>query len=191
MKFVIWTVVILTLLILGCLNNESNIGKIMVLIEEAKEKQDPSICGKIGDHIQQEMCYTDVALALNDSSICENIHEDSKHVCYQDFASRYDPSICDEKLSSTQSKDSCYSYVAGARQEPLFCEKITQQSIKDSCYLSTPDYHNPDPAVCGKMMDETWRDKCYKSTAKKLADPSLCEKIQNDSLKEICFWGFT
>ena len=50
-------------------------GKLVCLEEVAMANLDPTQCTKLNAGLYRDMCYVDVASALNDSSICDNVGE--------------------------------------------------------------------------------------------------------------------
>ena len=73
-------------------------------------KGDASICKEINDYRWYDTCHSWVAVATNESSICE------------------------KDIQNQSLRDECLHEVNKNLKDPGICDKITNQVLKDSCY---------------------------------------------------------
>jgi len=104
----------------------SNDAKLCDMIGEPNERlqcdailqKNLTICEGIDDDNVRYGCYTTVAFALNDSSMCSNIKNTEK---------------ADEQIMFI--RDGCYSSLAEKIKEPSICNEIESQGVRDGCHM--------------------------------------------------------
>ncbi len=132
----------------------NKIEKSFTILEEIK-------CEEIENTEERNNCWSNVAIALKDLSICEE-------------------KVKDRKM--------CYHYIAVDKKNPSICEKIKSERWKAGCYESLA-VEIGDSSLCEKInpfysMD---KDNCYKSLAKKTGDLSLCKRIKDTKDRKECY----
>lgn len=192
----------------GCFGELGGAIKDLTVCDDASDKdychynyslaaKDLNVCGKVIDanyrnectyNIQEikdcfekspeEWCYS-----LPDGSGCSNTYDD----CLATVASMTkDPSICEDKITSQDSKDLCYWYVGSTLSDVSYCDKIIGQEPKDACYSSLGTGLS-DESICAKITDSDTKGSCYTSISIGLNDPSTCSKAPN---KDSCYYTF-
>lgn len=171
------------------------------VIEEVKN------CENIEDQNEKDYCYSDLAVAEQDVSICDKMQNSIlKNYCYGEIyneiaITKKDVSIC-EKIQDVQDlglKDECYRGVAWAKNDPSICDKLEETNPiemysrvptrKERCYSSI--MHNWDLAsneldlsICDKIQDQGYKDYCYSLVA---VNKQGCDKILTQNTKDICY----
>ncbi|MFQ6020778.1 MAG: hypothetical protein ACE5J4_02030 [Candidatus Aenigmatarchaeota archaeon] len=120
-------------------------------IEVAIDQKNPYICNNLEKEYHKNICYTEVATKLNDSSVCENVngYYDSTtyyiDFCYWEIATfNKDISVC-EKITtdsiSSWNRFRCYWELAKIMNNTTFCD--TLQNIKDitNCYNDVESFN--------------------------------------------------
>lgn len=150
-------------------------------------KMDISIC----ENMQyKSRCYEDIAIRKGDTSICNKIlYSEFKDRCYGNVARvRGDSSICD-KIPTQSIKDECYDNVAMVTKDSSICDKIQAQHLKDRCYkeINKSEINNIEQGLsnCDEFHPDL-RDECYNYVAIVTGEPSICDKIQNKTVKDEC-----
>ncbi len=151
------------------------------------KKQLAVICDKETKEPFRSQCFSQLALAKEDISICENdIHDQlNKDNCYSNVGiAMQDASIC-EKVGGQRMKNSCYSHIGERKGDTSFCEMINETyspyafSQKNNCYTSVAS-KNKDLDTCNKIQPETDRSECYASVAILTKDTAICDQIIHD-----------
>ncbi len=81
------------------------------------------------------------------------------------------------------SRGTCYSSLAFNEKDPRFCERIKDNLKHDRCLISLLTTTR-DPTLCEMAVEYT--DDCYAEAARRLVDVSICDEIENVSLRNIC-----
>ena len=152
----------------------------------------------------KDTCYLELARQTKegDATLCENIGSSFKDKCYIDAAVKSNDAILCEKITSDEIKPVCFAIIAN---DTRFCDNITNDPIRNECYrlcnstiekgneTATPvakesDIINSDElAECEKITEVSAREKCYVQIAETNNDSSICEKIEDDNIKDICY----
>lgn len=125
--------------------------------------KDFTLCEKINNREEKKWCYGNVAVATENTSLCEKIRFDQfrKDKCYWDIAKKKsDDSLC-EKVSG-EWKNSCYGDVAIEINNISLCEKITDKKTRENyCYYQIA-INTKDKSLCDRITSERIRKSCYK-----------------------------
>jgi len=158
-----------------------------------RQTKDISMCERNSNDMGRKVtCYKNLALAKNDSEICQKIdYNYFKEWCMAD--STKDFSICRSLKDGTlywdeakldDWKNICLGAVTG---DVNYCEKINEESVKPSCYKDIAVKRN-DLSICDKIESDnnSNRDECYMRVAIKREDDSLCGELSG-KFKEQCY----
>jgi len=121
-------------------------------IEEAVEKQDPTLCEDINNRIYKDTCYHDLG-------VCEKVRDKNKRYKCEAITKK-DPTICEN--ISNYLRDDCYHEIALSTHNPSLCNKLEYH--KESCFLEIAKAKQ-DTSICESINDHWWRNKCYLEVA--------------------------
>lgn len=103
--------------------------------------KDPNLCEYYetiyfqGGGKTTEQCYESIAIATNDSSLCEKA---DGTWCYEEIAMRTgNPSLCEKVGTTPAQHDPCYSGVAVAQDDASICEYISDLGRIEDCKKKT------------------------------------------------------
>jgi len=131
-------------------------------------------------------CYHDIAIELNDSSLCINSGQYEGN-CYYKIAIKLDESSLCEK--SDKFKLDCYTDFAILKEDNSFCEHTNKRTCLIETSKQTDNYefcqYDEDPNICFELLYEDTKDK---RICEFLIDkPEDCLCLDDESLKEnIC-----
>lgn len=176
------------------------------LINYAVENKDISICDQVDPNFglntgtDQEWCISQVASAMIDGSLCEEISSsEMKQSCNKAIVSASgDLDGCDQ-FENTQklTKESCISGVAATNQDPSVCELLTVGD-KGNCYKAIAGYTarlyrygediEIDVSTCELIPEDSYStpDDCYFIVAAYSLDSSYCDFASTLEFKEKC-----
>ena len=164
---------------------------------------DISLCDKIKNFSNlKDECYFDVAIKKNDISLCDKLPETKetdgkiRSECYAEFSNYSnqsesnespDDAKCDE-MADQVTRDKCYLDTAIVEKDPDICESIVGVNTREQCYIKVAQARG-DPEICERASElGGGRTQCYLILSKKLQSLELCEKIQDQDAKYICFF---
>ena len=154
-------------------------------------------CESEKDQEKRDSCYLDEVMSpvsgLSSQkriSTCEKIiSSEKKDKCYWNVA-HFSPELC-EKISVPSYQYDSIHYID---QSSFTCKTYEQLGLysqdeinKISCYLWVAEQLNEE-FPCEKISDRCWRDFCYAKLIIwwRLYDLSLCGKIDNQCIKNLC-----
>ena len=164
--------------------------------QTAIASRDPSLCGRATD---PDICYYNVALRLNEPTICEKIIEtyvrdtcfyklaekngnsmlcanivsdDINHTC--GLVSKNEPSECDS-LQSEEDRADCLTFVAIRKRD---CSVLNQSIAALACRILVGSETN-DPAYCKEFGTDISLRNCYAYAAMITLNESLCNSSGN------------
>ena len=145
------------------MNTKIIIGLFIVLIFFAGcESNFQSNCEKYSDKSEKFDCYSNLAIEINDHTICDKLEPESAHSCYSNLAIELDDySICDKMELNNKLKQwkyHCYSDIA-----------VTTN----------------DPTICNNMEGLMWQFNCYHKTAIRSDNYLVCDNLE-PKLSHIC-----
>jgi len=112
--------------------------------------------------------------------------------CYIDVAVKTkNIPICSILQSTNQIKLQCYKQIAEKYNEPSICENVPgdnggEITLIDFCYQSySIDLNNL--STCNLIKNYEMKGGCFSKVALALNDPEICENIQDEIKKEICY----
>ena len=198
LKLLLGTILLSLILVAGCSLIKENCSKIENLddrdecyVNNAKNAKSILVCNNINDKRTLAYCYTLVAEAKKDESICNTLQTDKywTDICYKKVAeAKKDPSLC-AKLPSGTNKDDCYNNIALSASKPELCKDINKESLMLEC-IYTIALERENPQICAVYMPsyEYFLNKaiCYKKIAVKTKDISICDHITVDIIKNNC-----
>lgn len=94
-------------------------------------------CKRIKAEEQRDLCMIDMAVALKNVSICDNMNSEDEEIvrnkCYEYVGiSLNDVSIC-EKITILDDKVRCIKHIAKAMLNESLCKQIELSDMRDSC----------------------------------------------------------
>jgi hypothetical protein len=149
-------------------------------------------------------CYTDVALASRDTTVCDS-HKLSSYqqaYCYSKVAKlKKDQNLC-QNISSSKHIDYCYAEVAIVTDTD-FCEKIAKNqthgmfgsNLKELCisnreYALSGDLKYCEPrdykTIFGRSFYPAIRNECILNSALARNDVTLCKEIDDSFNRSVC-----
>jgi len=150
---------------------------------------DPHYCEQIDvDNDYRKRCYTEVAIARADYSICKNLRRSyHRDYCYITYANATgDPTPCD--LLFVNSKTPlCYKNAALTAKDPRVCNGIKDDHKRQVCYQTVFNAVDTlDPQVCEGLLDQSWVWACLEYSAVKNNDPKICDEITDPNARARC-----
>ncbi len=209
-------IIIWIILISGCLNENRTLPTYQKYIPNSYTLTPLQICEKISEKEPKDRCFAWInesdkikdedfrnyylAIETNDTSLCEDINSSLKLDCYEklveeeDILKYVDPSICEGQWYG------CYFRFARISGNISLCDKIKEWGLegipedpiglkyeKEECYISTVE-KTGDASVCeNRVKDRERKDRCFGSVCVKTADIEYCEKIRDQSFKDIYY----
>jgi hypothetical protein len=98
-------------------------------------------CDSLINEYPRRICYNGFAINTLDYSLCDKmeIKDWTYSYCYSEIAkAKNDLSICDNIINEPDydRKGKCYADFAGDTNNPSICEKITSEMWKEQCYYN-------------------------------------------------------
>jgi len=159
-------------------------------------KKDPTLC-------RTAECYADVAISLEDPTVCEI--SSGKSDCYYIVAiTTNNADICEDIACSSNyqgycyDRNNCFYQLAAKIGDYKLCDEI-QGSIHYSyshglrggghyeiktqgdCYAVVAISKN-DSEICSNLKNDTYRDTCYFTVGAKQKDKESCNKVEGEVL---------
>jgi len=169
-----------------CLTLTDNQKRGLCLLEDARIKQDVSLCIK---YVSADSCYSAVALSALDESLCKNIGDDyTRGRCYLGIAQeKREVKIC-QNIPRDFERGQCIESVEKflgtfdpnydhkknielrdrALQESnyILCSQIRyNESLKTECYTNVA-VKSKDEVICKQIIDEYWGPACIRDVRK-------------------------
>lgn len=155
-------------------------------IAEPAEEPPSSVseCDEKTVALQKDLCYKELAIIKDDSSICNKLTILSISSCKRAIEGETAENVGCETKSTQDSKDSCYNDAAISANDESLCKMISSNSLgmKNECFKAV-GIAMKDSSICAFMTYSTStatvyaRDECYSDIAKALADATICKKI--------------
>lgn len=159
-------------------------------------------CDKLKIQSLRKQCYLKLAIQNRNSSFCDVIQSSpTKSECYRNLAKELkDKSICEKG-----GECGCYLVVAVETRDPLLCEYCP----KDECWYIDSECHREPPKMwcyisyagfgskvgietslsdCEKIENQGIKEKCYFGFADYTNDFDLCDQISNSKWKDLCYY---
>jgi len=154
-----------------------------------------AICDKIQTESNKWQCYRDVAVAKDDTSICENIKETqysiNKSICYEKIGeNRQDLNLCDK--AGSYYRHLCYMNIAAEKKDFSICNKdnellgfegdyenVGHQKIEcySGVYRKIFEDGGDVVTICGNLNEkEELGSECYLQAAFAKNDSAYCKK---------------
>ena len=179
--------------------------------------RDVSYCREIQEPGPKKMCYYELSFATGNFDYCDEA--DDPNDCYFAFIHRlhwesraneikaeYCEKLSDDTAEGKIFKNCCLAFkeknpslCQGNRfclsffSQPLsFCETPFETpegtiKYKDDCLIDRA-MSEKDPSICAKINDDEVRDMCYGNCSTHISpDISLCEKITNEMRRNMCY----
>ncbi|MCK4429607.1 MAG: hypothetical protein KAU95_04475 [Candidatus Aenigmarchaeota archaeon] len=154
---------------------------------------DPASCGQLSDESWRNECYFKFAMDRMNSTFCEKAGSSADN-CYYNLAIKLnDPSICDMTVGENKAK--CYGTIAIRTNNITLCGEIEEgfKGYGNKIYCEEKILINSgDPASCEKLVDEWMRNKCYYKIAIDKLNSTFCEKAgssdKSNSYESSCYY---
>jgi hypothetical protein len=170
----------------------------------AFQRENISLCKKIMNDdayygVSQSQCGAELAMLLDDPTLCNGLGMLGKYGCYGELAVQLDdPTMCD-LVSTASKKDDClYDYLWQNEYyitDWTFCDEFSKNSDdKDYCYYSAAS-NTGSLSYCDKIEGSggLWGNSqadCYASVASATYDPSVCTKLPTTSDIDDCYYSY-
>jgi len=184
----------------------------------AMSKKDISYCRKIDAPQAKKFCYYELTIDIDRIDYCDEL--ENQEDCYFALIHRWHWRGQPEKIKTAYCKKLndgtaqgslletiCFAY---KNEDPALCEGSKYclsyfpqpESFCKNAAFEAPDgktfgesdcwghqaMSKKDPSFCEKITDEEVRDICYSSYSEHIsADLSLCEKISDEMKKNVCY----
>lgn len=178
--------------ILICDKIENYLPKLNCYIKTGDTKQGLNVCDTIiassyQSSYNRDSCYTKIATAEKNISLCEIItDQNNKDDCYLAVGvAKRDILICDKIAGKHESrkKSKCYLEIAIAKQDLLMCDDLGNN--KEECYKGIGIIKN-DLSICEKITFQMYKSQCLAAIAINKKDRAICNKIEDDYYKKLC-----
>lgn len=156
----------------------------------AKANQDASICSLISEETRRTSClnayYDAIAIQQNDAAQCKT------NQCIITIANKtLDIFICESTYPANYYalyKEDCYIQIAETLKDDAICQKISENSKNQECYLKVAVVRQ-DPSACENILDRNSGSysACIREIAYTTLDRSLCVKIQTPYMRSECY----
>ena len=154
-----------------------------------REQRTIGLCEKVNGDDAKAECYTDVAKASDDYTICDNTPNSKyKESCYETLIDEdiVSDEFCDS-LSASDTKDLCLVSLAGEGTSYDMCEEISKADKRYDCY-GIVAVNNSDLDGCRKIIGDIGKkNSCLSKVAVKKDVASLCEEITISQYYTECF----
>jgi len=179
--------------------------------------RDISYCREIQEPGPKKMCYYELSFATGNFNYCDEA--DDPNDCYFAFIHRlhwesraneikaeYCEKLSDDTPGGLVLKNCCLAFRA---QDPSLCEgnKYCLSYFKQPLSFCDAEFQTPgglfkykddclmdramsekDPSICAKIGDDEVRDICYGNISTHISpDLSLCEKVSNEMRRNMCY----
>lgn len=157
--------------------------------------KDAALCEKISINALKDGCIFSVATAKSDTSLCDNLSEESKKASSQDKLCKatitLETKYCDEirtylGIGESEMKGACYAFIVEKKKDPSICETIPDNDAKEYCYLGAAKATN-DAKYCGMISEERNRDTCFSNYASSTGKWKYCANITYSPKRDNCF----
>ncbi|MFH0861657.1 MAG: hypothetical protein V1875_01385 [Candidatus Altiarchaeota archaeon] len=100
---------------------------------KAVSEKNPKLCEKIGIQQLKDPCFSEVAIALMNSTYCsKSKDEDEANRCFGIIESN--ATFC-ERIKGEPGRGSCYNYVALRTGDSSLCDRLTDNKQMMSCRM--------------------------------------------------------
>ena len=148
-----------------------------VVIQEGKINEALSICGKIKDTQQRNIC---IGIVNGNSEACEVLPDYQKLSCYVSLGRRIGNSSICERFKNEGFKYECLAMLNGNYDN---CKKSVDSKI---CYYDVA-LINKDSSGCSKITDNFDNSDINKCLAYTKRDASYCKNISQGTVSDDCY----
>jgi len=154
---------------------------------------DSSVCNRTENKFEGGYCYSAIALANGNYSICDSIRDKKLVGWCRNLSGGVDgSSICDG-VGDTLDKVACITGVAVGFNRPDLCASIYDEmgfrGFSYGCYQRVAEVQR-NISVCGMIGDDYDRDFCYLGVSESTGDISICDIISFEDKKSDCYAWF-
>ena len=151
-------------------------------------RQDIKLCNRAENSGSKFYCYEGIAESQNSSSLCSQI-EDSYwgNICFKAVGmNTNDPQLCD-KITTSGLRNSCILDVSLDLEDETVCSGIQDSApLTERCYTKVA-VAKKDLTICRNLPPPFAQDRCALKVIYEVGNPSTCNFILVDGIKEICF----
>ena len=144
-------------------------------------------CNKITDKTESELlCYTHFAVKSSDKDICESIVLSvDQDDCYLDYTSATGDITACEELWVGKWEYNCYRNTAVKFGRLNYCNDLG--GSRSDCYSDVIALSDElDLEYCFDAFSKAWEHQCIQAVAVRMSDSSICDDIDDNSLKQSC-----
>ncbi len=161
--------------------------------EVAKKKRDKGICANIIDIGFRNMCYSRVAIARGEISICDEIKDSRCYMdeCYMEIAKETGQmDLCLSMNLDDSKRQLCYLSASKKADDASLCKNVEDSEDQFDCILNVAQYQR-DASHCGKnITSQGTREKCIHEVVRKYKTDKVCEPITDSGDKEKCLASY-
>ena len=142
--------------------------------------EDLTICNKITDLNTHENCLIKISELTDDPAICNTVSKEEKTGCLERIAnSTEDLEIC-KMIKTTRNKDLCIKNIVEKKDDPELCSLISSTYIgaylRDNCYIELSD----DLKYCLKLTEKSRQGECIAAADESTLAAGDCNKFSSD-----------
>ncbi|MBI2669200.1 hypothetical protein HYX14_05140 [Candidatus Woesearchaeota archaeon] len=148
----------------------------------AMVERNQTLCTKILKESSRDACVSRVAIALESTSICQQVNDVFvKNDCVLAASANL---LCMKKQEQEE-KDLCYIGAGRVRKDLSSCNRIVNNDYKDSC-IAVVARETQNIRLCAEINTKENSDWCYLVLADDTQNISLCQKIVDIDLRRRC-----
>ena len=139
----------------------------------------------------RDQCFYEIAIALEDTTGCNQIIDSSKsNTCNAIVAGTIGSIEACKKISIIKDKDICFKTIAESTKNFVVCTyistaKTTDIFKRDDC-LNTILASIKEEAMCEYYLDKTEKNNCYKVVGISEKNPVICNKATDQNTTDYC-----
>ena len=151
-------------------------------------RQDVHLCDRAGDSGSKFYCYEGIAESKNSSLLCSEI-EDSywRNICFKQVGMNIDDYVLCSQITNPELKNSCTLDVAFDTENESICQGIQDSTpLTERCFTKVA-VAKLDLSICRNLPPPFAQDRCALKVIYAVGNPSMCNFVLVDGIKEICF----
>lgn len=139
---------------------------------EAGSVRNSTACDSlIGEQDAVAVCFEKYAEESGDRKACGKLKGGgSIDTCLKNVGVRYNDTLACKQIESIAGRSDCLTVIATNKKDPLVCDEIRQKIDADDT--------NPDTDL----------NRCWKEVASTTENPSHCEGIPNNNVRDYCWF---
>jgi len=145
------------------------------------------ICKEIVNQPVRVMdCYTFAAIENDKISLCDNLKDLNKDICYRRYSvAKNNPKVCESIVSTkNDEKELCYALAVKAESDLDLLKNVNNIYFKDRSFVNLA-VNTKNHEFCKNISDEdiNWKIGCYFKIALLKGDDAVCKEMS--SIKDV------